>query len=367
MKILAPGSTIGIIGGGQLGRMLAIAAAQLGYRSHIYSPELSGPAADVAPRWTQGAYDDVVALAAFAAEIHVATYEFENVDADPLEALAARVPLHPPLAALRIAQDRVAEKTFAAAQGAVTAAWTEVNSRADLDRAIAAIGTPAILKTTRFGYDGKGQSRLASSADADAAYDAIDRSPAILEALVAFDHEYSVIVARGQDGLSGVWDAPENVHVDGILATSTIPPHPDIVAQLDEAKAIATRLADALDYVGVMAVEFFASAEGPVFNEMAPRVHNSGHWTIEGAVASQFENHIRAVCGLPLGDTSLVAPQVVMQNLIGADVVRWPELFAQTGAHVHLYGKHEAPPGRKMGHVTRISGNRVVETGASLP
>jgi 5-(carboxyamino)imidazole ribonucleotide synthase len=355
MKILAPGSTIGIIGGGQLGRMLAIAAAQLGYRSHIYSPEPSGPAADVSPRWTQAGYDDRAALAAFAADIDVATYEFENIDAGPLEALAALVPLHPPLAALRIAQDRVAEKTFAAAQGAVTAAWAVVNSRADLDAAIAAIGTPAILKTTRFGYDGKGQARLTSHADADAAYEAIGRSPAILEAMVAFDHEFSVIVVRGQDGISALWDAPENIHIDGILATSTVPPHIDILAQLDEAKAIATRIADALAYVGVMAVEFFASADGPVFNEMAPRVHNSGHWTIEGAIASQFENHIRAVCGLPLGDTALVLPNVVMQNLIGPDAARWPELFAQNGTHVHLYGKHDAPPGRKMGHVTRLS------------
>jgi 5-(carboxyamino)imidazole ribonucleotide synthase len=355
MKIFAPGSTIGIIGGGQLGRMLAIAAAQLGYRSHIYSPEPSGPAADVSPLWTQGEYDDRAALEAFAANIHVATYEFENVDADPLEVLAGLVPLHPPLAALRIAQDRIAEKTFAANQGARTAAWAAVDSREDLDAAIAAIGTPAILKTRRFGYDGKGQARLASSEDAEGTYESIGRSPAILEAMVTFDREFSVIVARGQDGISAIWDAPENVHIDGILATSTVPPHVDILLQLEEAKAIATRIADALDYVGVMAVEFFASAEGPVFNEMAPRVHNSGHWTIEGAVASQFENHIRAVCGLPLGDTTLITPHVVMQNLIGSDAARWPELFAQSGAHVHLYGKHDAPPGRKMGHVTRLS------------
>lgn len=376
LKILAPGSTIGIIGGGQLGRMLAIAAAQLGYRSHIYSPEVSGPAADVAPRWTQGAYDDRAALEAFAAEIDVATYEFENIEADPLEALAALVPLHPPLKALRIAQDRVAEKVFAHDQGAITADWAIVGSRAALDDAIAVVGLPAILKTTRFGYDGKGQARLASAEDADVAYATIDCSPAILEAMVVFDHEFSVIVARGQDGIATVWDVPENVHVDGILATSTIPPHVDIMVQVDEAKAIATRIADALDYVGVMAVEFFASADGPVFNEMAPRVHNSGHWTIEGAVASQFENHIRAVCGLPLGETALVAPKVVMQNLIGADASRWPELFAQAGAHVHLYGKHEASPGRKMGHVTRVSiaasdtstpDTSMVETDASLP
>lgn len=355
MKTLAPGSTIGIIGGGQLGRMLALAAAPLGYRVHILDPDPDCCAIQVSAHFTPAAYDDRVALAAFASAVDVATYEFENVDADPLQEVAVRVGLHPPLAALRTAQDRIAEKTFAAKHGARTAPWAPVATRAEMDIAIAKIGTPAILKTTRFGYDGKGQVRLSSPADAEAAWEAIGQSPAILEGLVAFDHEFSILVAHGQDGKSVTWDAPENVHRDGILATSTIPPHPSIAAQIDEAKELAVRIADALDYVGVLAIEFFAGAHGPVFNEMAPRVHNSGHWTIEGATASQFENHVRAICGLPLGSTALVAPRVAMENLIGNDVDRWPRLMAEPGAHLHLYGKGAPSPGRKMGHVTRLS------------
>jgi 5-(carboxyamino)imidazole ribonucleotide synthase len=352
MKPLPPGSTIGIIGGGQLGRMLALAAAPLGYRIHIYDHDPDCCAGHVA-RLTVGAYDDRVALTAFAETVDVATYEFENIDADPLEVFAARVPLYPPIAALRIAQDRIGEKDFAAAQGAQTAPWRPVMSRAELDSAIAEIGTPAILKTTRFGYDGKGQARLHSPSDADAAWDAIGGQPAILEGMVAFDHEFSVIVAHGQDGASVTWDVPENIHRDGILRTSTIPPHPAIIAQMGEAKALGVRIATALNYVGVLTLEFFASASGPVFNEMAPRVHNSGHWTIEGAIASQFENHIRAVAGLPLAPTTLINPRVAMENLIGYDALRWAEIAAEPGAHLHLYGKGAPSPGRKMGHVTR--------------
>ena len=353
MSTLPPGSTIGIIGGGQLGRMLALAAAPLGYKVLIYDPDPECCAGQVAAV-TVGAFDDRAALSAFAGHVDVATYEFENIDAGPLEDVAARVAIYPPLNALRIAQDRITEKKFAAAQGGRTAPWSRVDSRAELDLAIAEIGTPAILKTTRFGYDGKGQARLKSPADADAAWAAINGNPAILEGIVTFDREFSILVAHGQDEASVTWDAPENVHVDGILATSTVPPHADIIAQVDEAKALAVRIADALNYVGVLAIEFFASADGPVFNEMAPRVHNSGHWTIEGATTSQFENHIRAVAGLPLGVTDRVAPQVSMQNLVGDDVNRWPELAAEPGAHLHLYGKGAPSPGRKMGHVTRL-------------
>jgi 5-(carboxyamino)imidazole ribonucleotide synthase len=354
MRTLPPGSTIGIIGGGQLGRMLALAAAPLGYRVRIYDPDPECCAGHVAAL-TVGAFDDRAALAAFAAQVDVATYEFENIDAGPLEEIAARVAIYPPLNALRIAQDRIAEKEFAVAQGGRTAPWARVDTRADLDAAIAQIGTPAILKTTRFGYDGKGQARLKSPADADAAWDAINGNPAILEGMVAFEHEFSILVAHGQDGASVTWDAPENVHVDGILATSTVPPHADIIAQVEEAKALAVRITDALDYVGVLAIEFFASADGPVFNEMAPRVHNSGHWTVEGATTSQFENHIRAVVGLPLGVTDLVASNVIIQNLIGDDANRWATLAAEPGAHLHLYGKGAPSPGRKMGHVTRLN------------
>jgi len=223
-----------------------------------------------------------------------------------------------------------------------------------LAAAVKAVGLPAILKTTRFGYDGKGQARLASATDIEDAWSAIDGGPAVLEAMVAFDHEFSVLIVRGQDGATAIWDPAENVHINGILATSTVPPHPTILAQLSEARALAVRIADALDYVGVLAIEFFAGVDGPVFNEMAPRVHNSGHWTTEGAFTSQFENHIRAICGLPLGDTSLVTAGVEMTNLIGDDAYAWPELMAERGSHVHLYGKGEARPGRKMGHVTRL-------------
>ena len=355
MIIVAPGSTIGIIGGGQLGRMLALAAAPLGYRVHILDPDPDCCARQVSAAFTQADYGDRAALAGFASAVDVATYEFENIDAGPLEEVASRVGLFPPLNALRIAQDRIAEKEFAALHGGRTAQWARVDTRDDLDTAIARVGTPSILKTTRFGYDGKGQARLKSPADADAAWEMIGGNPAILEAMVAFEHEFSILVAHGQDGTSVTWDAPENVHMNGILATSTVPPHRDIIAQVAEAKALAVRITDALNYVGVLAIEFFASADGPVFNEMAPRVHNSGHWTTEGAITSQFENHIRAVCGLPLGVTNLVAPRVAMQNLIGDDANRWPELAAEPGAHLHLYGKGAASPGRKMGHVTRIT------------
>ena len=354
MKTLSPGMRIGIIGGGQLGRMLALAAAPLGYLVHVFDPDPECCARQVCAAFTQADYGDRSALARFADSVDVATYEFENVDAGPLVVVAARIGLFPPLAALAIAQDRVAEKEFAARHGGRTAEWRAVSTQEELDAAIAEIGAPAILKTTRFGYDGKGQARIHSPAESDQAWHALAGAPAILEAMVAFDHEFSVIVARGRDGHSLTWDAAENVHADGILATSTLPAHPSIAAQEPEARALAVRVADALDYVGVLALEFFAGADGPVFNEMAPRVHNSGHWSIEGAVTSQFENHIRAVCGLPLGLTDLATSRVTMRNLIGTDVDRWPDLVAEPGAHLHLYGKGLPSPGRKMGHVTRL-------------
>ncbi|USI73318.1 5-(carboxyamino)imidazole ribonucleotide synthase [Sphingomonas morindae] len=345
-----PGSTIGIVGGGQLGRMLAIAAAQLGFRSHIYAPEASGPAAEVAAWWTRGGYDDAEALARFAAQCAVVTYEFENL---PANALAALPRLRPPVRALEIAQDRAQEKRFAAEQGLATAPWRPVDSRAELDAALAAIGAPAILKTRRFGYDGKGQARLASPADADAAWAAIDGQPAVLEGLVRFEAEFSVILARGPDGASAAWPPPTNRHEDGILARSEVPPGGIVAAQAEAAIGHVRRMADALDYCGVLAVEFFAGADGPIFNEMAPRVHNSGHWTIEGAVVSQFENHIRAICGLPLGSTALTGAGVTMDNLIGDQALAWDAILAEGDAHLHLYGK-TIRPGRKMGHVTRV-------------
>jgi 5-(carboxyamino)imidazole ribonucleotide synthase len=353
MKTLAPGSIIGIIGGGQLGRMLALAAAPLGYRIHVYAPDAAPCAGEVAWKVTQAAYDDAAALATFAAEVDVVTFEFENIAVAPLSALGD-VPFFPPLKALEIGQDRAAEKRFAEGLGARTARWAEVADRSALAAALATVGTPAILKTTRLGYDGKGQARLTTPDEADTAWASLGGQPAILEAMVSFDHEFSLIVARGQDGQLAIYDAPDNVHVGGVLDTSTVPAGAVVQAQVAQAHVLAHRIAEALDYVGVFAIEFFASAEGPVFNEMAPRVHNSGHWTIEGAETSQFENHIRAICGLPLGSVALTGNQVVMTNLIGDTVHHWPAFMAENRAHLHLYGKGAPSPGRKMGHVTRV-------------
>ena len=352
--MLAPGSTIGILGSGQLGRMLAVAAAQLGYRTHIYAPE-TGPANDVAAGYTRGGYYDAEELAKFARSVDVVTYEFENVAAGPIEALAALVPVHPSPRSLSVGQHRAEEKAFVEALGARTAPWRRVESREDLDAAIAAIGCPAILKTATMGYDGKGQVRLASPADADAAWEAIAGAPAVLEGFVTFEHEFSIILIRGTDGGITSYPPPLNEHQDGLLARSSLPAPAPVASQWAEAAAIAGRVADALDHVGVLTLEFFCTAEGPMFNELAPRVHNSGHWTIEGAVTSQFENHIRAIAGLPLGACDLMGARVEMVNLIGEDAGRWAEFLAERDAHLHLYGKHEARAGRKMGHVTRVT------------
>jgi 5-(carboxyamino)imidazole ribonucleotide synthase len=350
--MIEPGSTIGIIGGGQLGRMLALAAASMGYRVHVFAPEAELPAGDVAAEVTRAAYDDTAALDRFAAAVDIVTFEFENIATAAIARVAQSVPVHPSAKSLEVAQDRVAEKRFVEALGGRPAAWRAVDSRADLDVAIAALGCPCVLKTRRLGYDGKGQARLRSPADADAAWAAIAGQPAILEAWVDFSHEFSVLLARGQDGEIVTWDVPHNSHDGGILDTSRVPAPPEIAVHAAAATALATRVAEALGHVGVLTLEFFATPDGPRFNEMAPRVHNSGHWTIEGARASQFENHIRAVCGLPLGSTELTAPEVLMKNLLGEDVHDWQRLLADRRAHLHLYGKSEVKPGRKMGHVT---------------
>ncbi|KQN25198.1 phosphoribosylaminoimidazole carboxylase [Sphingomonas sp. Leaf33] len=350
---LPPGSTIGILGSGQLGRMLAIAAAQLGYRTHIYAPE-TGPANDVSPLMTRARYDDAGALSAFARSVDVVTYEFENVAFAPIAALSPIAPVRPPAMSLATAQDRVNEKSFVEGLGGRPAPWREVKSFADLEAAIAAIGCPAILKTARFGYDGRGQARITAPDQAQAAWDAIGAAPAVLEGFIEFEQEFSIVLARGLDGQIVSYAPPLNAHTDGILATSTIPAPPQVAAQWTEAATLAGRVAAALDHVGILTLEFFVGADGPVFNEMAPRVHNSGHWTIEGAVTSQFENHIRAICGLPLGSTDVVGHGAVMENLIGDDWHRWSDVLAEHDAHLHLYGKHEARPGRKMGHVTRV-------------
>ena len=349
--MIPPGSTIGILGGGQLGRMLAIAAARLGYRVHIFAPEDELPAGDVAAAVTRAAYADTAALDAFASQVDVVTFEFENIDVAAIRRLAARIPVHPPAAALEVSQDRLAEKRFVEALGGRTARYRAVDDAAGLAAAAAEIGCPAVLKTRRLGYDGKGQARLHGPDDCAAAWELTGGVPSILEGFVPFEAEFSVILARGAAG-SVVYDVAENRHVDGILDESRVPAGRLIAAQAGAATALARAVADALDYRGVLTLEFFACADGPVFNEMAPRVHNSGHWTIEGSIACQFENHVRAICGLPLGSPARIGAGARMRNLIGDASRDWPEVLADPAAHLHLYGKREIAPGRKMGHVT---------------
>jgi 5-(carboxyamino)imidazole ribonucleotide synthase len=353
---VAPGATIGIVGGGQLGRMLALAAAQLGYRCHVYAPDAACVAAEVAADFSQGAFDDAGALTRFAAEVDVATYEFENIPTAGLAALAELVPLHPGVAALEIAQDRLEEKNFIKRHDGVPAPFAPVDDLAGLEAALATIGTPAILKTRRFGYDGKGQVRIDRGGEAEAAWQAVRGAPCVLEGVVPFDAEFSILLCRGADGALAAWAAPRNRHAGGILVASSVPAGDALAAAVAEGEVLARRVAEALDYVGMMAVEFFAVGERALFNEMAPRVHNSGHWTIEGARTSQFENHVRAICGLPLGATDLAAPRIEMANLIGDEANGWQAILADPAAHLHLYGKRESRAGRKMGHVTRLLG-----------
>jgi len=351
MTPIPPGSTIGILGSGQLGRMLGVAAAQIGYRIHVYAPE-PGPACDIASAFTAGDYDETDKLAAFAAACDIVTYEFENVPVAPLRGIAGKV--RPSLRSLEIAQARDDEKAFVRALGGRTAPYAVVADREGLTRAFAEIGAPAILKTIRMGYDGKGQARISAAADLDAAWEAVRGAPSVLEGFVTFAQEFSILVARGPDGSVLVYPAPVNVHRAGILHSSAVPAPPELAAQAEEAAALAREVAEALGHVGVLALEFFACRDGPVFNEMAPRVHNSGHWTIEGTETSQFEAHIRAICGLPLGSAALTGARVEMINLIGDDAEDWPALMAEPGVRLHLYGKHDIRPGRKMGHVTRV-------------
>lgn len=350
--MIAPGETIGILGGGQLGRMIAMAAAQLGYRCHIYAPEAESIAAEVSAAFTSAAFDDEAALAAFAADCAVVTYEFENVPVAPLSAIGA-VPLLPHPRALETAQDRLTEKRFVTDLGGTPAPFAAIDSREDLLAAVDAIGAPGILKTRRDGYDGKGQWRIMSRADAEA-LDLPD-TPLIYEGFVTFSAEFSVILARGADGDIRYFDSAHNQHEGGILALSTVPAPEVITAQVPAARALAAKVAEALAYVGVLTLEFFATEAGPVFNEMAPRVHNSGHWTIEGAVTSQFENHVRAICGLPLGSPATIGAGAQMRNLIGDEANDWAQILSDPANSLHLYGKGAARPGRKMGHVTRLT------------
>ncbi len=352
MTELKSGSTIGILGGGQLGRMLSVAASRLGYKTHIFEPSANPPAADVAHALTTASYDDLAALRAFAASVDVITYEFENIPTAALDALEAIRPIRPNRRALAISQDRLLEKDFLTGLGLTCAPYAPVNSAADLDAAIAKIGAPAILKTTRLGYDGKGQARIKYAADAPAALASMAGAPSVLEGFINFSHEVSVIAARGLDGSVACYDPGENVHKDGILSTTTLPARLSPTPRTD-AILLAARILNALDYVGVMGVELFVTPQGLIVNEIAPRVHNSGHWTQNGCAVDQFEQHIRAVTGLPLGDGSRHA-DVVMENLIGDDIDRIPAILRERDAALHLYGKAEARPGRKMGHVNRI-------------
>jgi 5-(carboxyamino)imidazole ribonucleotide synthase len=349
--MIPPGSTIGILGGGQLGRMLAMAAAQLGYRCHVYSPEKDSVAAEVSARFTCGDWHDRAALTGFAQDCAVVTYEFENVPVAPLAAIPAER-LAPGTRALEVAQDRLREKRFVEDLGGRTAPYIAVDADHELAGAIERIGTPGILKTRRDGYDGKGQWRVASTHEVAGLR--VPNAGLVYEGLVRFEAEFSVILVRGRDGDVRLWDSTQNVHEGGILARAFLPPAKIVSAQVAEARALASHVAEALSYVGVLTLEFFATAGGPVFNEMAPRVHNSGHWTIEGAVTSQFENHVRAICGLPLGDTATRAGAVEMRNLVGDDAGRAADLLADPELHLHVYGKTEARQGRKMGHVTKL-------------
>jgi len=348
---LPQGATIGILGGGQLGRMLSVAASRLGYRCHVYEPG-PAPAGDVAFAVTTAPYADLSALRAFAAAVDVITYEFENVPTAALDLLETLKPVLPNRRALAISQDRIREKAFLNELGLATAPWAAVACEADLHAAVARIGLPAILKTARLGYDGKGQVRLAAPAGIPAAWAAMHGAPAVLEGFVAFDREVSVIAARARDGAVAAYDPGENVHRDGILRTTTVPARL-APGQRSDAVLIAARILTALDYVGVIGVELFVTPAGLLVNEIAPRVHNSGHWTQAGCAVDQFEQHIRAVAGLPLGDGSRFA-DVVMENLIGDDVLRLPELLRARDTAVHLYGKGSPGPGRKMGHVNRV-------------
>jgi 5-(carboxyamino)imidazole ribonucleotide synthase len=353
---LKPGDTIGIVGGGQLGRMLAMAAARLGLRCRVFSPDPDSPAFDVVADATCAEYADVEALELFASDVDVITYEFENVPAASAMILAARRPVLPDRNILETTQDRLIEKDFVTGLGISTANYADVSSPQTLRAAIAKIGLPAVLKTRRFGYDGKGQTMIRAGDDPDRAWEDLGTKSAILEAYIPFEREISVIAARSADGGVECFDVTENEHRDHILKVSRVPAgiSDELAAQ---ARDVAERIADALDYVGVLAVEMFVvpSDRGTeiLVNEIAPRVHNSGHWTLDGASISQFEQHIRAIAGWPLGKP-LRHGDVTMTNLIGDEINRYVDWLTVPGATVHLYGKGPARPGRKMGHVTQV-------------
>ncbi|WP_201835262.1 5-(carboxyamino)imidazole ribonucleotide synthase [Microvirga zambiensis] len=354
--MIRPGCTLGILGGGQLGRMIAMAAAQLGLKTHIYAPEENSPAFEVATEITIAPYEDEANLVRFAKAVDVVTYEFENVPSETASILSAHALLAPNAQALAVSQDRFLEKSFIAGLGIDVAPFATFSDEAELAAALERIGRPAVLKTRRFGYDGKGQVMIRPDTDPVAAWDEIGRAPSILEGFVPFEREVSVVAARTASGAFAAYDLCANEHRHHILDTTQVPAGVSNATET-QAMRIASSIAEALDYVGVLAVELFLVTDGGgerlVVNEIAPRVHNSGHWTLGGARTSQFEQHVRAVCGWPLGETARLG-RVEMKNLIGHDADAWEEILAEPGAQLHLYGKAEARPGRKMGHVTRV-------------
>ncbi len=352
---LPPGSTVGIVGGGQLGRMMALAAARLGFNVAVLAREADSPAGRVSAREIVGGYGDPAALRQLAEISDVVTFEFENVPGAAIAALEADgYRVAPPGRALTVSQDRVTEKSFLNAHGLPTVAFAVIDSAADLPHALQKLGAPALLKTRREGYDGKGQAWVTNAVDEDSAFVHIDRRPAILEARAPFVRELSIIAARGRDGAMAAYPLAENQHEHGVLRRSIAPAEvsPALAA---EAERIAFTLMGALDYVGVIGVELFELADGSLLvNEFAPRVHNTGHWTADGCQVDQFEQHIRAVAGWPLGPTAPLA-RVEMLNLLGDEADAWPTLAADPTARLWLYGKGDAEPGRKMGHINRLT------------
>jgi 5-(carboxyamino)imidazole ribonucleotide synthase len=350
---LAPGSTIGILGGGQLARMLALAAARIGLKCHIFAPELDSPAFQVSAERTVAGYADEVALKTFAATVDVVTYEFENVPGACVSFLEPLVPVRPNSRALATTQNRIHEKTLANSLGVRTAAFAPVNSLTELRSAVTKIGMPAVLKTNSMGYDGKGQAKLLTVDQIEPAWLVMRDAPSIIEKFVDFACEVSVVAARGLNGTFAAYDVAENIHRDHILHQSIVPAR---IAEDLKIKAVdvSRRIMEELDYVGVMGVEFFVGHDGLYVNEMAPRVHNSGHWTQDACVVSQFEQHVRAVAGWPLGDPARHS-DVVMTNLLGDDIRQWCELAGQSRVGLHIYGKAEARNGRKMGHFNSIT------------
>ncbi len=351
---LAPTATIGILGGGQLGRMLSVAASRLGLKTHIFEPGANPPAGQVADAVTTASYEDHAALTAFANSVDVITYEFENIPTDALDVIESIRPVMPNRRALATSQDRITEKEFLTSLGLQVAPYANVETAADLAHAVETIGTPSILKTRRFGYDGKGQVRLKPDTDPTSAWTELGETPSVLEGFIDFSHEVSVIGARSQSGEVVCFDPGENVHRDGILHTTTLPARLSKSQHMDAILA-AGKILNALDYVGVLGVEFFVTPQGLLINEIAPRVHNSGHWTQNGCVIDQFEQHIRAVAGWPLGDGKRHS-NVTMTNLIGDEVNDVATLSKDASVGLHLYGKAEAKAGRKMGHVNKITG-----------